>query len=131
MPHPLAVSFIVVTKMSNVSNHAMFGVISADAPADAYRVKAAELNALSKDESYAALRAEFANLARAYLSLAEQAEQSSDLDIAYEAPAGHRPADWTDAILGSCRTTTIIASSMTALHFDGRHSDSTRREAKK
>jgi hypothetical protein len=92
MPHPLAVSFIVVTKMSNVSNHAMFGVISADAPADAYRVKAAELNALSKDESYAALRAEFANLARAYLSLAEQAEQSSDLDIAYEAPPDGRRA---------------------------------------
>jgi hypothetical protein len=62
-------------------------------PADAYRVKAAELNALSKDESYAALSAEFANLARAYLSLAEQAEQNSDLDIAYEAPPAKEAGD--------------------------------------
>ena len=54
--------------------------------ADAYRIKAAELSALAKDKRYRALKAEFEQLAHAYLSLIEQAEHNSHFDIAYETP---------------------------------------------
>ena len=56
--------------------------------ADAYRIKAAELSALAKDKDkrYRALKAEFEQLAHAYLSLIEQAEHNSHSDIAYETP---------------------------------------------
>ena len=52
----------------------------------AYRIKAAELNALAKNEHYAALKVQFESLARAYLRLAEQAERNNQLDIVYETP---------------------------------------------
>ena len=54
--------------------------------ADAYRIKAAELSALAKDKRYRALKAEFEQLAHAYLRLIEQAEHNSHFDIAYETP---------------------------------------------
>ena len=53
---------------------------------DAYLSKAAELSELAKNAPYAALKAEFEGLARAYLYLADQAERNSHLDIAYETP---------------------------------------------
>ena len=52
----------------------------------AYRIKAAELNGLAKNEHYAALKVQFESLARAYLRLAEQAERNNQLDIVYETP---------------------------------------------
>jgi len=61
-----------------------FGVMLPMDRADAYRIKAAELSALAKDKRYRALKAEFEQLAHAYLSLIEQAEHNSHFDIAYE-----------------------------------------------
>ena len=54
-------------------------------PGDEYRAKALEV--LAKAESNALMRAEFENLAVAYLRLAEQAERNAQLDVTYEPPA--------------------------------------------
>ena len=56
---------------------------------DEYRVKAAELNALAKDEPDQLARANYINLALAYLRLAEQAEKNAATDIVYETPSPH------------------------------------------
>jgi hypothetical protein len=61
---------------------------------DSYLFKASELLELAKNEHHAEFRAEFKNLALAYLRLAkqanlclaEQAKQNDSLDIAYETP---------------------------------------------
>jgi len=54
------------------------------AKAEEYRVKAAELNALAKQELDPLRRAEYANLARAYVRLSEQADKNAGTDIVYE-----------------------------------------------
>jgi len=56
------------------------------APADQYRIKAAELNAQAKLAPNASLRAECENLALSYLRLADQAEKNAQTDIVYEPP---------------------------------------------
>jgi hypothetical protein len=48
-----------------------------------YRLKAAELHARAWRE-HPSLRAEFENLSRTYLQLAEQAERNSQFDLEYE-----------------------------------------------
>ena len=55
--------------------------------ANEYRIKAAELNALGKDEPDQLARANYINLALAYLRLAEQAEKNAATDIVYETPS--------------------------------------------
>jgi len=55
-------------------------------PRDAYLMRAAELIAKVDGETAPAFRAEFDNLARAYLRLAEQAERNKQSDIVYETP---------------------------------------------
>ena len=50
-----------------------------------YRLEAAELHARAWRE-HPALRAEFENLSRAYLQLAEQAERNSQFGLEYETP---------------------------------------------
>jgi hypothetical protein len=55
--------------------------------ANEYRIKAAELNALGKNEPDQLARANFINLALAYLRLAEQAEKNAATDIVYETPS--------------------------------------------
>jgi hypothetical protein len=54
---------------------------------DNYRAKALELLALAETETNPAVRAEFENLAAAYLRLAEQAERNSGLVIDFELPS--------------------------------------------
>ena len=56
---------------------------------DEYRVKAAELNALAKDEPDQLARANYINLALTYLRHAEQAEKNAATDIVYETPSPH------------------------------------------
>lgn len=56
------------------------------AGADQYRIKAAQLHAQSLAETSIRLRAQYENLARAYLRLAVQAERNSLLDAIYEPP---------------------------------------------
>jgi len=51
-----------------------------------YLLKAAELSARAQTENDAARKAEFENMARAYLRLAEQAKRNSLTDIVYETP---------------------------------------------
>jgi hypothetical protein len=53
-------------------------------PCIAYRIKAAELFALTSQHHYRALKIQFEHLARAYLRLAEQADRNSQLDLSYE-----------------------------------------------
>lgn len=55
-------------------------------PGDEYRVKAFEFRAMARSENDPGMRAEFENLARAYMRLAEQAERNSQLDLTYETP---------------------------------------------
>jgi len=55
-------------------------------PRDEYLLRAAELSAMAQIETDYVSRAEFENLARAYLRLAEQAERNSQADIVYEIP---------------------------------------------
>jgi hypothetical protein len=55
-------------------------------PRDVYLMRAAELIAKVDGETDPALRAEFDNLARAFLRLAEQAERNEQTDIVYETP---------------------------------------------
>ena len=53
---------------------------------DNYRAKALELLARAETETNPTIRAEFENLAAAYLRLAEQAERNSGLVIDFELP---------------------------------------------
>jgi hypothetical protein len=53
---------------------------------DHYRVKAADMNARAKSEPNPFIRAEYENLALAYLRLADQAERNATTDIVYEPP---------------------------------------------
>ena len=53
---------------------------------DEYRIKAAEFHACAQTENSPKIRAEFENLARAYLRLAEQAQRNEQFDITYEPP---------------------------------------------
>ena len=55
-------------------------------PRDVYLTRAAEIIAKVDGEADPALKAEFENLARAYLRLAEQAERNDRADIPYEPP---------------------------------------------
>jgi len=55
-------------------------------PRDVYLMRAAELIAKVDDELDPALKAEFDNLARAYLRLAEQAERNDHTDIVCGTP---------------------------------------------
>lgn len=61
------------------------------APGDLYRVKAADMNARAKRETSLLIRAEFENLALAYLRLADQADRNARTDVVYEPPS-HRPS---------------------------------------
>jgi hypothetical protein len=56
-------------------------------PGDEYRVKAAELRAKAAHERDPAIRADFDNLASAFLRLAALAERNNLNDISYETPA--------------------------------------------
>jgi hypothetical protein len=56
------------------------------APGDDYRVKAAAMNVRAKQEKNLLIRAEFENLALAYLRLADQAERNAKADLVYETP---------------------------------------------
>jgi len=53
---------------------------------DDYRRMAAEFRAKAQIENDVEQKAEFDNLARAYMRLADQAERNSHLDITYETP---------------------------------------------
>ena len=59
-------------------------------PRHVYLTKAAELITKVDGESDPALKAEYENLARAYLLLAEQAERNDRTDIVYETPDNDR-----------------------------------------
>ena len=61
-------------------------------PAEQYRARAAAMTAKAKVEPSSVLRAEFENLSRAYLRLAEQAERNALTDLVYETPASGQPA---------------------------------------
>ena len=60
--------------------------VSGEAPGDAYRIKASELNAEARQEPNAERRAELENLAMAYLRLADQAERNARNNVVYETP---------------------------------------------
>ncbi len=51
-----------------------------------YRIKAADLRERATREKDPWVRAEFENLARAYLRLAQQADRNQQTDIFYETP---------------------------------------------
>ena len=55
-------------------------------PGDEYCAKALEFLAKAETESSPLTRAEFENLAAAYLRLAEQAERNAEVDVTYEPP---------------------------------------------
>ena len=55
--------------------------------ADQYRIRAAQLAAQARDEAHAAIRAELMNMSRAYIRLAQQAEDNTRLDVWYETPS--------------------------------------------
>jgi hypothetical protein len=57
---------------------------------DLYLAKAAQLAARAAVETNCAAKADFGNIARAYLRLAEQADGNSVLDIMYETPPARR-----------------------------------------
>jgi hypothetical protein len=57
--------------------------------ADEYRIKAAELNALAKEEPDQLARANYITLALAFLRLAEQAKKNATTDIVYETPSSN------------------------------------------
>ena len=54
-------------------------------PRHEYLLRAAELSAMAQVETHHADKAEFENLARAYLRLAEQARRNSQMNIVCEA----------------------------------------------
>jgi hypothetical protein len=74
--------------MSNymLSRKRHLGMLSPMNACDAYRMRAAELLASARKERRRELAKELDALARAYLILAEMAERSSPLDLAYETP---------------------------------------------
>jgi len=53
---------------------------------DDYRVKAADMNAKARRERDPRARAEYENLALAYLRLADQADKNALVDVVYETP---------------------------------------------
>ena len=53
---------------------------------DDYRAKAAAMNARAKQERNVLLRAEFDNLALAYLRLGDQADRNAQADLVDETP---------------------------------------------
>jgi hypothetical protein len=55
-------------------------------PRNKYRAKALELLACAETQSDQQMRAEFENLAAAFLRLAEQAERNSQFDVSCEPP---------------------------------------------
>ena len=55
-------------------------------PGDKYRAKALELLACAETQSNQQIRAEFENLAAAFLRLAEQAERNSQFDVTCAPP---------------------------------------------
>jgi hypothetical protein len=59
-------------------------------PGDAYRLKAADM--LAKAEEHELFRAEFENLAKAFLRLAEQADRNAQMELRLEGgdPARYR-----------------------------------------
>ena len=59
-------------------------------PGDAYRLKAADM--LARAEQHELFRAEFENLAKAFLRLADQADRNSQLGLPLEPgdPAAHQ-----------------------------------------
>lgn len=57
------------------------------APADHYRVLAAQFMARAKTEQNLKLRSEWQYLGVCYLRLAEQADRNSETDIVYEPPS--------------------------------------------
>ena len=57
------------------------------APGDLYRLKAADMNTRANRETNLLIRAEFENLALAYLRLADQADRNARTDVVYETPA--------------------------------------------
>jgi hypothetical protein len=61
--------------------------VSGEAPGDAYRIKASELNAEARQEQNAGRRAELETLAMAYLRLANQAERNARNNVVYETPS--------------------------------------------
>jgi len=65
------------------------------APGDTYRARALELLARAEVETHPETRAEFKNLAAAFLRLAEQAERNTKFVIEFELPpeedSGHKP----------------------------------------
>jgi hypothetical protein len=60
--------------------------------AEEYRIKAADMDARAKRESTIPTKAEYQNLALAYLRLAEQAEKNAATDLVYETPPPLRHA---------------------------------------
>ena len=54
---------------------------------DRYRAKALELLALADSENNETAKAEFENLAAAFLRLAEQAERNATLKVEFELPS--------------------------------------------
>ena len=59
--------------------------------ADEYRIKAAELAALSNLDSSLNLQSHYGTMAAAYLRLAEQADRNALTDVAYETPTAQKP----------------------------------------
>jgi len=62
-------------------------------PTDRYRALAAHLRTRASREQSPALRVAWANLARCYVRLAEQADQNSRADIVYEFDRSVRRGD--------------------------------------
>ena len=59
-------------------------------PGDAYRLKAAEINAKANQEVQPVIQSELKKLALAYLRLADQADRNAETDVVYE-PGLDRP----------------------------------------
>jgi hypothetical protein len=74
---------LAVTRMGGVYFDIGLIVMTAG---DEYRGKAVEFHAKAQVENDPKQKAEFENLARAYVRLAEQAERNSHLDVTYETP---------------------------------------------
>ena len=60
---------------------------------DKYRDKAAQLLAQAKAEASDNVRRNLLGLSQAYLRLAHQADQNSQLDLSYETPPAQRSPD--------------------------------------
>jgi hypothetical protein len=64
-------------------------------PREVYLTKAADLFAKAEAERDPALKADFVNIARAYLRLADQAKRNDETDIVYETLPSKRNRDQT------------------------------------